>query len=101
MRTFSCKGRFGRWVFIFLQTLFFAFFVGYVSSYYYLSRRGMREGRTVNMKGFLYIPLSEATDDAALSRHRLLADFYAPANSVDRLTGADGPVQRMYFGLKR
>ena len=76
--------------------------IPYASSYYHLSRRGMREAKALRMPGFLYIPAREATGDEELSRHYALAQFYAPANAVDHaLTGAEGPVGCMLFHLSK
>jgi hypothetical protein len=68
------------------------FFAAYVGSYYHLSRRGMREARAYNMKGFLYVTVLEAVVHQDLSRHQARAQFYAPLNWADQvLFGADGP----------
>jgi hypothetical protein len=72
----------------------------YIGSYIYLSRRGMREAATYSLKGFLYIPVKEATSEQEMGRHYDRATFYAPANAVDQiLTGAEKPVICILFGL--
>jgi hypothetical protein len=74
----------------------------YEGTYYYLSRRGMQEAKALDIKGFLYIPAQEATDEEALARHYALARFYWPANTLDQaLTGADEPVRCILFHLSK
>jgi hypothetical protein len=82
-----------------------ALLVPYVGSYLYLTRRGMREARACNMKGFLYVPveevltLEEATREEAVARHYRLARLYAPVNKLDQLLfGADGPSGGFFWG---
>ena len=56
----------------------------YVGSYYYLSRRGMREAKAHDIDGFLYIPCDEAFITKDFTRHNRLDSFYAPLNWIDR-----------------
>jgi hypothetical protein len=66
--------------------------MAYVSSYYRLSRRGMREAPEYGIRGFLYVPFEEAARHQDLSRHYALQIFYAPLNWLDRtILGAPTP----------
>ena len=93
------KPRWGQWVAL-AAALVLLF--GYVSSYYQLSRRGMREAKAMNMRGFLYVPVKDALTTQDLTRHHRLAQFYAPVNWLDReVFGADGPTVCILFGLSK
>jgi hypothetical protein len=66
--------------------------MAYVSSYYRLSRRGMREAPEYGIPGFLYVPVEEAARHQDLSKHYALRIFYAPLNWLDRsILGAPPP----------
>lgn len=94
----SGLARFRFWLFITLSIMP----MFYAGSYYRLSRRGMQEARTMNMRGFLYISINSATDERAMSHHYRLATLYAPANAMDRaLTGAEEPVRCILFGFTK
>ena len=61
----------------------------YVSSYYHLSRRGMREASIHGIDGFFYVPISEITarikaEQWPFSTNYPLKRFYAPLNWIDR-----------------
>jgi hypothetical protein len=76
--------------------------VPYVGSYYHLSRRGMREAKEYNMKGFLYVPANEVFETGDLSEHDFRMRLYAPLNWLDRtLFGGDGPVGGITWGLSK
>jgi hypothetical protein len=74
----------------------------YVGSYYHLSRRGMREAKEYNMKGFLYAPANEVFETRDLSGHYFRMRLYAPLNWLDRtLFGGHGPVRHITWGLSK
>ena len=74
----------------------------YVTSYYHLSRRGMREAKIYSMPGFLYVPTEELFETRDLSRHYTLARLYAPLNALDQaLFGAQGPIRGITWGLSK
>lgn len=74
----------------------------YWDSYFFLSRRGMREAREYHMKGFLYVPFDEVLRTRSLSRHYALMRLYAPLNLLDQtLFGAPGPVRDIMWGLSK
>ena len=76
--------------------------VPYAGSYYYLSRRGMREARAYNMVGFLYVPADEVFATRDLSRHDFLMQLYAPLNWLDRtLFGGGAPVRGITWGFSK
>ena len=58
--------------------------MAYVSSYYRLSRRGMREAEPIALGGILYISIAEWERTHDLSQHYSLMRFYAPLNYLDR-----------------
>src|SRR5260370_17671154 len=72
-----------RWGRILTLLVLLPLLLAYVGSYYYLSRRGIREAEKVHFNGFLYIPM-EDLDIHDLSLHYKLARFYAPLNWIDR-----------------
>lgn len=75
-----------------IAVTFTAVAMSYVSSYYGLSRRGMREAVDYGIPGFLYVPVEEAAKHEDLSWHYALMIFYAPLNCLDRsLFGAPAP----------
>lgn len=59
--------------------------VGYVGSYFALSRVGAAEARKHGFEGFFYVT---PTDTSALQFHYFLLVFYAPLNRIDRSIGA-------------
>jgi hypothetical protein len=72
----------------------------YVETYYQISRRGMGEASAYGLDGFLYVPAEEAAASHDLTRHYLLATFYAPLNWTDYyVSGAPGPVQCIMWRL--
>jgi hypothetical protein len=75
--------------------------MAYVSSYYRLSRRGMREAPEYGVPGgFLYVPFEEAARHHDLSRHYALRIFYAPLNWLDRtILGAPPPAGGILWRL--
>jgi hypothetical protein len=74
----------------------------YVGSYYRLSRRGMREAKDYNMKGFLYVPAKEVFQTRDLTRHYARVQLFAPLNWTDRvLFGAPGPARCILWGLSK
>lgn len=97
-----CARRASRWWWTLALAAALLLLAAYVGSYYHLSRRGMREARAYNMKGFLYVPAEEAFTSRDLSRHYTLARLYEPLNLIDQtLLGADGPVRGITWGLAR
>jgi hypothetical protein len=76
-----------RWV-ILLTIL--CLLVGYVSSYFHISRKRWEEYRQLNSLGFLYVPPSRLSDQPVGSwerEHRTLGIFYWPVNQVDVMFG--------------
>jgi hypothetical protein len=64
--------------------------LSYVSSYYHLSRRGMREASIYGIDGFFYVPFSEITakikaGEFPFSKNYALRRWYAPLNWIDRM----------------
>lgn len=75
-------------------------FLSYVGSYYWLSRRGMREAKVSKMPGFLYVPLDEAAATEDLSEHYRRTTFYAPLNWLDvELFGGERPIGNVIWRL--
>lgn len=97
MPRFQCRLRT-----LFVVTTVAAVLACYVGSYYQLSRRGMREAKVMGMEGFLYVPIDEAFATRDLSRHYFRAQFYAPANWVDRTVfGGEGPSGGILWSLSK
>src|SRR5438874_8539220 len=85
-----------RWGRILALFVLLPLLLAYVGSYWYLSRRGIREAKTYNMFGFLYVSMKEGD----FSQHERLARFYAPANWVDRtFFHGEGPMLCILSGL--
>ena len=57
------------WMLVFVASVITLLGIMYVGSYVYLSRRGMQEAAPFRIKGFLYIPLTEAINAQEMSRH--------------------------------
>jgi hypothetical protein len=69
-----------------------ALVLSYLSSYYRLLRRGVREAALYGIPGILYVPFEEAGEHEDLSRHCALMTWYAPLNWLDRtLLGTPSP----------
>ena len=77
--------------------------IGYVSSYFYISRLRFQQWGQVQVISFLYIaPVSLANDPEETWRikHGLLAWFYTPINKVDQeVFGAPGPMACLLTGI--
>lgn len=93
------RPRWGRWC-VLAASLVLLF--AYVGSYYHLSRRGIREAKQYQMRGFLYVPLEEVLKTQDLNRHYGFVQFYAPVNWIDReVFGTEGPTSCILFGLSK
>lgn len=56
----------------------------YAGSYYWLSRRGMREAAALGVDGLIaYVPMAEMSSGKN-SAHDVLSFIYYPANAIDR-----------------
>ena len=73
----------------------------YVGSYYYLSRKGMREAAAMHMEGcFFYTRLDEIPDKKNLAVHFFCVPLFAPINWIDRtFFGGPSPPMCVMFDL--
>jgi hypothetical protein len=75
----------------------------YVSSYAYLSRRGMAEAAEVGWPCFFYCPLADVVPYRNFPRqHRWAVSVYNPLNQLDRACfGGGTPCRGVTWGLSR
>jgi hypothetical protein len=91
-----------RWGRILALLVLLPLLLAYVGSYYYLSRRGIREAEKMHFHGFLYVPMEEVLETEDLSQHYKLATFYSPLNWMDQtFFGGQKPVQSILFRLSK
>ena len=75
-------------------------FVGYVSSYFLLSRRGIAQAEFTGVDGFAYVTLDDSLSSTDVSRHYLLARIFSPLNLVDHhVFGAYKPLKCILIDL--
>jgi hypothetical protein len=85
---------------VLIGALLAAAMVVYVSSYFYLSRRGIAEAEAYGMDGFLYVPAAEVFATEDLSGHYRRCRIYAPINWIDKnVFGGPSPIVGIIFHL--